>query len=425
MAPPCRSALVTALVLTGALALAPSTKRSSPALKTWSNAAASAALAASIAFGGLVGAAPPAAAENELAAAHGSGFDSSLIDTGCFKADGACGAAARRCLETDNCRRGMTCTAKCLGDNACITGCFAKYGNAPMDDLLECSIEKNACIKVAILPPGPDTAATAPAPPLAPVRDLNRKTLEGTWYKVMGWNDRYDCFDCQRNSFRADGRGGLDVDVEFSMPRPGRNGEASAYPLRLSEKLVFDAKEAPMSNLEKKRHARTEGHMFGLTFWENWSVIGENAPGEPEFKFVHYSGRTSQNTYEGAFVYAREPSLPAGAKSSVYKIAKDAGWKPAEFCAVRNDRATCGAPEGERASFAYENEALIPPSSRGLFMGGAAAAEVDDAGLANDRQEASPLPKGLKTFLDEVASYAEDPHVTQRWVFSQQQKMGP
>ena len=99
----------------------------------------------------------------------------------------------------------MTCTAKCLGDNACITGCFAKYGNEPMNDLLECSIEKNACIKVAILPPGPDSAKTAPAPPLAPVADFKPRSLEGTWYKVMGWNDRYDCFDCQCNSFEKPG----------------------------------------------------------------------------------------------------------------------------------------------------------------------------------------------------------------------------
>ncbi|KAH8068849.1 VDE lipocalin domain-containing protein [Aureococcus anophagefferens] len=120
----------------------------------------------------------------------------------------------------------MTCTAKCLGDNACITGCFAKYGNAPMNDLLECSIEKNSCIKVAILPTGPDSATEAPAPPLVPVANFDQKTLEGTWYKVMGWNDRYDCFDCQKNSFASAGRDKLAVDVEFSMPRP----PAGAYP---------------------------------------------------------------------------------------------------------------------------------------------------------------------------------------------------
>ena len=141
-------------------------------------------------------------------------------------------------------------------------------------------------------------ASDAPMPPLTPVQNFNTKSLEGSWYKVMGYNNRYDCFDCQKNSFRASGKDKLDVDVEFQMPRPGRNGEASAYPLRLSEKLVFDSKQAPDSVLsQKRRHARTEGHMFGLTFWENWSVIGETSKDEPEFKFVHYSGKTSQNTY--------------------------------------------------------------------------------------------------------------------------------
>ncbi|KAH8097806.1 VDE lipocalin domain-containing protein [Aureococcus anophagefferens] len=121
--------------------------------------------------------------------------------------------------------------------------------------------------------------------------------------------------------------------------------------------------------------------MFGLTFWENWSVIGENAKDEPEFKFIHYSGKTSQNTYEGAFVYAREPTLPPAAKKSVYRIAKEAGMVPANFCAVRNDLATCGATR--------------------------------------------PRPTTPRTVGKEVASYLEDPHATERWVFAQQQKMGP
>jgi len=375
-------------------------------LKSLGKTAAAAALAAALNL-----CPSPAAAENELAAMHGGGFDSSLIDTTYFTEGGACAAAADKCVKTGDCRRGMTCTAKCLGDNACITGCFAKYGNEPMNDLLECSIEKHACIKVAILPPGPDTATAAPAPPLAPVADFKPRSLEGTWYKVMGWNNRYDCFDCQRNSFAAAGPNQLKVDVEFSMPRPG--APPTAYPLRLSEKLVFDGKQAPADLLAgtAKRHARTEGHMFGLTFWENWSVIGQNRPGEPEFKFVHYSGRTSQNTYEGAFVYAREPRLPPAAKASVYAIARAADMRPADFCAVRNDAKTCGEPAADDA---------LAPAQRGLFMGAAAAAEVDEAGLASDREAKSPW----RTVREELASYAEDPHVAERWVFSQQQKMG-
>jgi lipocalin len=370
--------------------------------------------------------AAPALADNELAEKYGGGLDTSLIDTSCFKPDGACGAAAQSCLRTDNCRRGMTCTAKCLGDNACITGCFAKYGNEPMNDLLECSIERHECIKVAILPAGPDKASEAPMPPLTPVANFNTRSLEGSWYKVMGYNNRYDCFDCQVNSFKVAGKDKLDVDVEFQMPRPGKDGKALAYPLRLSEKLVIDSKQAPDSVLSQKhRHASTEGHMFGLTFWENWSVIGENTKDEPEFKFVHYSGRTSQNTYEGAFVYAREPSLPAGAKKHVYEIAKSAGWTPSEFCAVRNGADVCNAPATDDVALTQMqsvSSSALDALRGSIGVGAASAAEVDEASYLSERQPA--WLSRLGTLVDEFASYAEDPRITEKWVFSQQRKMG-
>lgn len=48
----------------------------------------------------------------------------------------------------------------------------------------------------------------------------------------------------------------------------------------------------------------------------NRYVIGENKPNEPEFKFIYYTGKTLQNTYNGAFVYARQPELPRDAMNS-------------------------------------------------------------------------------------------------------------
>lgn len=48
------------------------------------------------------------------------------------------------------------------------------------------------------------------------------QSLEGRWYKVMGMDARYDCFDCQVNHFSPK-PGKPDVmvaDVQFRMPRP-------------------------------------------------------------------------------------------------------------------------------------------------------------------------------------------------------------
>lgn len=73
-------------------------------------------------------------------------------------------------------------------------------------------------------------------------------------------------------------------------------------------------------------------------FWENWYFIGENDKGaDEEFKFVYYNGKTRQNTYNGAFVYARTQHLSPASMEKVYRIAESAGLNPTQFCQVQNE----------------------------------------------------------------------------------------
>jgi hypothetical protein len=158
---------------------------------------ASAALIATLTFGG----GNAALAENELSDIYGGkGFDSSLVDQTCLV--DKCAVQAKACLADDpSCRKGLTCTAKCLGDNSCITGCMARYGNSNLDGLLKCTIEDHECIKIAILPGGADKLGQEPRAPKAVVQNFDYKSLQGTWYKVVGFNPNYDCYACQRNTF--------------------------------------------------------------------------------------------------------------------------------------------------------------------------------------------------------------------------------
>ena len=181
-------------------------------------------------------------AEDELYAKYGNkGLDASLLDKDCLV--DKCALQAKACLRDDpSCRKGLTCTAKCLGDNSCITGCFAKYGTPNLDSLLKCTIEDNDCIKIAILDGGADIFGDEPRSIAPTIRNFDMASLEGTWYKVVGYNPNYDCYACQRNTFSSPQRSNdetppvgsgllghafgklssadrLQVNVEFSMPR--------------------------------------------------------------------------------------------------------------------------------------------------------------------------------------------------------------
>jgi len=353
--------------------------------KSLSSVAAGLALSATLL---LATTGSPAFAENELASKYsGKGFDSSLVDQTCLV--DKCSLQAKACLADDpSCRKGLTCTAKCMGDNTCITGCMAQYGDKNLDNFLKCTIEDNNCIKIAILDGGADKFGDEPRSPAPTVNNFNLNSMQGQWYKVVGFNPNYDCYACQRNTFtnpnansggifgahfQGSDNDKLQVDVEFSMmkmlpdgtPPPPTNTRESVKvneedgllygsraigfnDYKTQEVMVFDTPQDVKSQFSNvvlgrgnkqsnyQRTAHSEGDMFGLKFWENWYVIGENDPGTPEFKFIYYNGKTRQNTYDGAFVYSRTKELGPEAMAKVHQIASDANMNPDQFCKIRN-----------------------------------------------------------------------------------------
>ncbi|KAG7340568.1 VDE lipocalin diadinoxanthin de-epoxidase domain containing protein [Nitzschia inconspicua] len=443
--------------------------------------AASAALIASLTFNPMA-----AFAENELSEKYGGkGFDSSLVDQTCLV--DRCSVQAKACLADDpSCRKGLTCTAKCLGDNSCITGCMARYGNSNLDNLLKCTIEDNQCIKIAILPGGADKYGEEPRAPKATVANFDYKSLQGTWYKVVGFNPNYDCYACQRNTFalpeqQQDGDGTtlvssastantLNVGVEFSMPHllpdgsppPPRQVRESAAVFgkddnsieggfrsiglneyNTNEVMVFDnvmAQDAATNNeynlvlnegkaneARYRRTAHSEGEMFGLKFWENWYVIGENDPDQPEFKFIYYNGKTRQNTYEGAFVYSRSRALEPESMAKVYAIAKEAGMNPDQFCRIRNGCFTNGAAATPDSLFAPNNNKGpananndevfrgIIASTRVSELLGVEAVSAREEGVRRMSTSADLQPlqnsnSGSRPWWYEVGDYFERPH---------------
>jgi len=154
--------------------------------------------------------------------------------------------------------------------------------------------------------------------------------------------------------------------------------------------------------------------MFGLKFWENWYIIGENDPGQQEFKFVYYNGKTRQNTYEGAFVYSRTKELDMNSMKKVYKIASDADMNPDQFCKIRNgcfkdetlvDSGINSPNNPFRGILASTRVSQIlgvePVAAEGVFS---------STQTASDKLRSSGITQIERKWWHEVGDYLENPH---------------
>jgi len=336
-----------------------------------------------------------ALADDELAKFAAEGHEVG-VEPACFMKN--CKLETTKCINNPNCMKGLACLAKCKGDSMCSTGCFSKFGNPDLDSILYCSVEKEDCVKV----PRDESRATWEendkyAPPIL-VKNFQPSSLEGTWYKVLGLDTRYDCFDCQMNQFtkkpstNKDKKDVYEAMIKFRMPRQRAPGY---YENNLKEDIIMDP---PGS----QRSMHTVGRMFGLTFWENWYVIGESSGSVSPFKFIYYTGHTLQGNYKGAFVYARTPHVTDDIIPEVSKIADQAGLDFSSFCQIRN---SCFEEE-ETTSLTQK---LLSNSGkkqrRGFwFLGTEFLAQT-------------------KSVAEELSDWFEDPTYLSEWLLDQQEKM--
>lgn len=323
----------------------------------------------------------------------------------------------------------------------CSTGCFAKFGSRNLDSMLSCSVEKHDCVKV----PGKESPAGWSQDQLSdlphrPLSSFDAGSLEGNWFKVMGLDSRYDCFDCQTNSFEKLGSSSLRMKALFRIPRPTSPGylqntiEEEMQVVETGEPnkaVVVEAVSSSSGNNSPPLvpHLRSRGEMFGLTFWENWYILGESnrlpstsglvaSAGSssegilesPDLKLVYYTGHTLQGSYKGAFLYSRSKSLTSAVFAEATDIIKRAGLDPSSFCIIRN-QCFLSDPESRRSSTTLP---LTDSSS--------------DSPSIKSRE--SPFWFVGQNFFDvtkamaaELADWFDDPAILSEWLLSQQQRM--
>jgi len=258
-------------------------------------------------------------------------------DVSCFI--NKCGDQTKALFSNPRGIKGVSCLGRCKGEQSCATRCFAEFGSEDLDSWLSCTIEDNECVKV---PKSVDNSAENLGYESV-IKNFDPKSLEGTWYKTDGLNPNYDLFDCQSNTFTStvgaeSDASELDMGILFRISRPDSFG-GGFWENSITEHMVVDnvGENRNLAN-PSGRTMHTEGKMYGLTFSENWYIIGESDGKSdiPPFKLVAYKGHTLQGNYEGSFVYAKEPILPDAAIPAVKEAAAKAGLDFDKFTRINN-----------------------------------------------------------------------------------------
>jgi len=241
-------------------------------------------------------------------------------DVGCFL--NQCGKQTKECFVEDaRCLKGALCLARCRGDADCATQCFAEFGNARLDAWLNCTVEKQQCVSV---PPSTyDVKKYYETDVPKKLKDFDVSKLDGKWYKVRGYNPKYDCYPCQTNSFKYD-RQSNKMETEVKL-RVAREKSGGFWENVLTEKMDVQS-PSDRSTLFAK------GEIFGLSFQEEWYILGA----DEDYVLTAYIGNNLQDAYRGSFVYARTPELPDSVAAKVAAAAEKNGFEWSKYCVIDN-----------------------------------------------------------------------------------------
>ena len=273
----------------------------------------------------------------------GAGFEDFAKQGGVMEARPSCfmnecGAPSRDCFTNPSCLKGVTCLGRCRGEQACATQCFARFGSEKLNRWLSCTLEEKGCVTTGV---DMDTTAFYASAPTR-LETFDPTFMEGgPWWKVVGYSPKYDCFACQKSSFRKETDEGLILsDVDFRVEKilassPETQQPKSYWQNSLVETLKND--RGPQG----KATFTVDGKMYGLSFREQWYVLasGEKEASIPPYVFVAYKGDTQQGPYDGAFVFTKDKNAWQDSKvlrDTVGAVAEKNGIDPTKFCNIDN-----------------------------------------------------------------------------------------
>jgi len=242
------------------------------------------------------------------------------VDPACFIT--SCGKQTKECfVEDSRCLKGALCLSRCRGGQDCATQCFAEYGCKRLDAWLNCTVEREQCVSTPASLIDTSKWFKEDIPTKQP--NFDPASLQGKWFKVRGYNPKYDCYLCQPNTFDyKPGADAVQADVQLRVERLSSGGQ---WQNNVKENLRISPESAQSTFVAR-------GEIFGLSFDEEWYVLA----GDDDFKLVAYKGKNLQDVYKGGFIYTRTPELSSGVEAKARQAAEAAGYVWSKFCVVDN-----------------------------------------------------------------------------------------
>ena len=195
---------------------------------------------------------------------------------------------------------------------------------SPVVDRCDPSLQKHRCIQ---LPKnGPKYPACIDAKIAGdPASALSH--LEGDWYKVQGWKlgEPIECMPCQKARFAAAGSSAVSFNSTWHQP----DDTGKLHLVDVVAHMQPDQARGPGKFYNT-------GEMFGLTYWEPYTIVKDASNESEPFVFFYVCGGTLQGNYTTAFALAKMPVPTTTLHARLASVAASVGLREADFCHVDN-----------------------------------------------------------------------------------------
>merc|ERR1712072_526047 len=233
------------------------------------------------------------------------------------------------CGKDKGCRPALLDSMGCMSTHSktnfsAQTACMVP-DNKMRDEVFNCMIEQHKCIKVADknstrYPACRDTTVRGDA-------NMSLAHMPGEWYKVRSWRlgEPIECMSCQKAKFSLNGTDA--VVFNSTWWEPDIKGEL--HEMNVVADMALDPHRGPGK-------LYNTGLMFGLTYWEPYTIVKDGSQEDEPFIFFYVCGGTLQGNYTTAFAVGKQPHLTPTLHKRLADIAAGIGLHDSDFCTVNN-----------------------------------------------------------------------------------------